>query len=696
MPFLKLNNSWSDLSKYYNQPFDNKPKIPAIRYVGFDDGLIRGGIINTTLASVQDTLRIGKFIASGKGVLFVIKQVGLQLSSPLLEQLPPSNPLPTLGQGRVQNIVNTVTNFINSKSPNQIYNLGLNTLAQIPVNAFGQHIIRQGKLPVFGGGYLSGVNVNTDNSSAFKGYNYAYIATQNNLNSKPTDNQYTSNYQGTLGEQVTNISTSGKTQAEANANFDKIKQNLIKQGKIPVDLNRTVNLADLTITSSNKLSYKNAPNRLLQYLQKIQLKSSNTGNKLSSLITNPIELSSYNGGPESTYGIGKTFINTYPDQRTNISVNLSDPKISLLNGFEPDSYSELDKKSSILSPIFQRQNKTYIPITDDFYIDDPSPSNNNIENRIGVSKIGKKGNVVRSVDAINTISIMDGNTFYKYSGTGINKNIGNSDYSSDNQFGNSSLFTYSKNTSGKVQAGNFGRDIIKFRIEFINNNKINETEILAFRAYIDDFTDGMTSKWNTFNYMGRGEDFYVYNGFTRDISVSFTLYAHSPEEMRPIYQKLNYLMSTFTPDYSSKLKMRGNIAKLTVGDYLYQQPGIFTDIKLSGMLDTHWEIAMSDPEGGADSSQYEVPKHIKVSLTFKPIHNFLPRRAYKNTLVNSPFITRNDKQNKYLLADLGSDGKSKTFTVPQSKQEEEAQFQEGMRQFQQGVDMGILDRRRDV
>ena len=693
MPFLSLNNSWSDLSKYYNQPFDNKPKIPAIRYVGFDDGLIRGGIINTTLASVQDILRIGKFIASGKGVLFVTKQVGLQLSSPLLEQLPPSNPLPTLGQGRIQNIVNTVTNFINSKSPNQIYNLGLNTLAQIPVNAFGQHIIRQGKLPAFGGGYLSGVNVNTDNGSAFKGYNYAYIATQNNLNSKSTDNQYTSNYQGTPGEQVVNISASGKTQAEANANFEKIKQNLIKQGKIPVDLNRTVDLGETVVTTANKFSYKNSPNRLLQYLQKIQVKSTKTGKSVvSDIVTTPVELSSYNGGPESTYGIGKTFINTYPDQRTNVSNNPSDPKTSLLNGFEPTPYSQLDEISSTLSPIVQRQNKIYIPI--DETLNSINLSNNNIENRVGVSKIGKETSLVRSVDAINTISIMDGNTFYKYSGTGISKNVGNSDYSSENQFGNSSLFTYSKNTSGKVQAGNFGRDIIKFRIEFINNNKINETEILAFRAYIDDFTDGMTSKWNTFNYMGRGEDFYVYNGFTRDISVSFTLYAHSPEEMRPIYQKLNYLMSTFTPDYSSKLKMRGNIAKLTVGDYLYQQPGIFTDIKLSGMLDTHWEIAMNDPEEGADSSQYEVPKHIKVSLTFKPIHNFLPRRAYKNTLVNTPFVTRNDKQNKYLSADLGSDGKSKTFTVPQSKQEEEAQFQEGMRQFQQGVNMGILDQKK--
>jgi hypothetical protein len=107
-------------------------------------------------------------------------------------------------------------------------------------------------------------------------------------------------------------------------------------------------------------------------------------------------------------------------------------------------------------------------------------------------------------------------------------------------------------------------------------------------------------------------------------------------------------MSAFAPDYNTANKMRGNIGYLTVGDYIYQQPGVFTDIKLSGMLDTHWEIAFNAPENGESKNQYEVPKHIKVNLSFKPIHNFLPRRAKASTLDKSPFITPNDATNKYL------------------------------------------------
>jgi hypothetical protein len=235
---------------------------------------------------------------------------------------------------------------------------------------------------------------------------------------------------------------------------------------------------------------------------------------------------------------------------------------------------------------------------------------------------------------------MPGSTFYNWAAQATTPNSINS---------NSSLFTYTSNTDGKANGGSFGRDIIKFRIEFINNDSSNgDTDMLVFRAYIDDFNDGMSAKWNSYRYMGRGEDFYIYDGFTRDISISFTIHAHSPEEMKPLYQKLNYLMSTFTPDYSSKLKMRGNIAKLTVGDYLYQQPGVFTDIKLSGFMDTHWEIGMDEPEGGDASNQYEVPKHIKVSLSFKPIHNFLPRRVTADNPNRAPFVTRNDVNNKYL------------------------------------------------
>ena len=121
--------------------------------------------------------------------------------------------------------------------------------------------------------------------------------------------------------------------------------------------------------------------------------------------------------------------------------------------------------------------------------------------------------------------------------------------------------------------------------------------------------------------MGRGEEFYVYNGFTRDISIGFTVFAHSKSEMRPLYTKINNLMSSFTPDYSAAGLMRGNVGYLTVGDYLYRVPGVFTSMKITNLLETHWETNL-------DGDTYELPKLMNITMAFKPIHSFVPRRNY--------------------------------------------------------------------
>jgi hypothetical protein len=43
--------------------------------------------------------------------------------------------------------------------------------------------------------------------------------------------------------------------------------------------------------------------------------------------------------------------------------------------------------------------------------------------------------------------------------------------------------------------------------------------------------------------------------------------------MSILYTKLNYLMSLATPDYKNN-QMRGNYIYLTIGDYIYRQPGV--------------------------------------------------------------------------------------------------------------------------
>jgi hypothetical protein len=167
--------------------------------------------------------------------------------------------------------------------------------------------------------------------------------------------------------------------------------------------------------------------------------------------------------------------------------------------------------------------------------------------------------------------------------------------------------------------------------------------------------DSLNSNWKEFYYMGRGEPFYVYENFKRELTFTFVLFAHSAEEMPAIYTKLNYLMSSMAPDYNSKNQMRGNYSLLTIGDYIYQQPGVFTSMNITDHLTAPWEIALDEPENResdrGDGKQHEVPKYLKVNMTFKPIHNFLPKRNHRGGDHTATFITPNFRvghPNRYL------------------------------------------------
>jgi hypothetical protein len=106
--------------------------------------------------------------------------------------------------------------------------------------------------------------------------------------------------------------------------------------------------------------------------------------------------------------------------------------------------------------------------------------------------------------------------------------------------------------------------------------------------------------------------------------------------MKPLYQKLNYLISSLAPDYSSAGLMRGNIAELTIGDFVLYQPGIITSLDIIIDEDSNWEIALQEPDAQpneTDADMHELPQLLKCSMTFIPIYNFLPRKN-----AQAPFI----------------------------------------------------------
>ncbi len=85
------------------------------------------------------------------------------------------------------------------------------------------------------------------------------------------------------------------------------------------------------------------------------------------------------------------------------------------------------------------------------------------------------------------------------------------------------------------------RDLIKFRIEAVNNDTPTQSAWMVFRAYLKDITDTPNPTWNTVNYVGRGEPFYIYKGFERNLSFTLQVAAMSEAELKPMWQKLNLI-----------------------------------------------------------------------------------------------------------------------------------------------------------
>tara|TARA_Y100001972_G_scaffold74460_1_gene90535 strand:- start:820 stop:2886 length:2067 start_codon:yes stop_codon:yes gene_type:complete len=188
-------------------------------------------------------------------------------------------------------------------------------------------------------------------------------------------------------------------------------------------------------------------------------------------------------------------------------------------------------------------------------------------------------------------------------------------------------------------------DLVKFSMGYVQNNNSGNTNFMNFRAFLGEFTDSYTSDWGETQYVGRADKFYNYKGFSREIQISWTVFAQSKAELIPMYKKLNFLASGCAPSYSTGGFMQGNLMRLTVGGYLFNQLGFIKGITYTVPTECTWEIAI-DNAGGSDSSVKELPHMIKVSgFTFTPIQEFVPRIANPDNLGNTPYIALNNGVN---------------------------------------------------
>jgi hypothetical protein len=760
MPLLNLKTNLKDIKYGQDQPGGGDSRQPYIktdintvdtgfnrlRLTKFDDGLIRGGVIGALNSSVVDTLRIGKFFLDfPKGPLFIVKQIGLQLTNPRLEV--PKN-IANIAAGAPSNVLSVGTNGL--LQPTRIYNLGVNTLLQVPLNAFGGHIIRHGLLPI--------------QSDASK---YEAIVTANNdsfnLNDPSKNNRLVSlSRKFQLGDRVINrtIGTTANTINQITSAINALTGTSIPQLNGPIDtviddylggpgsvygIGRTlikrysntedgfrINLANQfsnqfagktrnSTGNPESVKIKNTKDFAVSTTSRSTLNSNgwtyNDGISLDNSFLNTIakdadknginvvnQKNSYNDANTRAkngffYGVSNYSSSIYVSgslkDNSGISSTL-DYTISSIKDTQSGSYSNTyagNSRDSTGAPIINskviRDNNVGLGVSKQYFfsgssagpIDYPRPfDKTTYPKSIDVQLDVVSNQVTRTPDVVISPSdsaknasyqkyqdIIDsrklgGITYYDKNknevnafgiyGVGLNvpsftnnilpNSTGNIVYYNGNslltinkaftwsnitrelrvgsgrqdEINLTPIFTENAHFAGDTASGKNIRDLVKFRIQAVNTDGPDSGRWMVFRAYITNLSDDTTPEWTDVKYAGRGDKFYIYNGFTRKINVTFQVAALSEGEMRFIYQKLNFLMGNAMPDYNNNL-MRGPLVRMSIGNWIDCQLGKLDSVSLKPVQDSPWEIALDEPEAG--TKQLILPHVVEVTLGFTPI-----------------------------------------------------------------------------
>ena len=547
-----------------------------------DDGLIRGGTVGSLKSSKIDTLRIGKFFTSfPQGPLFITKQIGLQLSNPRLEtkQI-------TIGKGKgILGFINNVANNLNSTlGPTRIYNLGINTLAQIPVNALGKHFNRHGLTLV------------QDDQTK-----YLAVAEFNNK-----DNYLTTN------------------------RLIKLKDKLINQPKSKTfDLLNTL-LSGVENVSGFKNPLKSSKDKQFIIDDYIGGPSSVYGIGRTTIRRydftgvkgeNKTSLPTINY--RTTLGLSNLYFSatqkeTYPQPPPFYSrKGLVFPSLPWFHLPQPEinKYNNIDTTDPIQKPTQIDQN----------VIDYKSPNipSNAVkrykELREAVDKLNKPSSKIipfSTVPNANFESTGFGPFKYKEFETGL-ENI-------ELQRNPSSPFKY----YGKATPSNDGSqltynntdtysridsDILTNVFTIINPFAAKEHKIFL-SSYMKGFKDDFNATWNEINYAGRAESFYVYNKFKRSVSFNLQIPCFNRKELFEKHRALGQLASTTSGAYNDGF-LGGVLIKLNIGNYIVGEYSILNSLTYSIPDDTSWDIT---PEG-------RLAMLVDASFSFTIIHKELPQ-----------------------------------------------------------------------
>lgn len=136
---------------------------------------------------------------------------------------------------------------------------------------------------------------------------------------------------------------------------------------------------------------------------------------------------------------------------------------------------------------------------------------------------------------------------------------------------------------------------------------------IQFRAVLSGISINNSSDWESFRYLGRSDQVYVYKGFTQDVSFNFKIYPNNETEMDNIWKKADYLTGLSQPaGYKNDLYIIPPMVSLTIGKIFDDQPIILKSINVSISDESSWDI------------DKELPHFIEISISADIIQTKIP------------------------------------------------------------------------
>jgi len=660
--------------------------------VTFDDGIVRGGAVTQAERILQDVFRIGKFTASVKGGLFVVKQLGLQAMNPAVDVDP-----------------KTPTSGLFGVSATLGYN-PLTMLANVATARGGVHLARHGLFP-FDSDYLNKYGKATSNRElnqrfidpAYK--SFENLGTPNEAlrdpggysrliglmkellpNSfKPTNKEKSPSMAQQLKELVgiSSIARISSTFGGAQSYFG-IGGTSIRRAGHPYLTNYTTSptleksvsggTAEdiLNAVSQTQPQYLDSAKRDTYYAAtkvygqqdvgnigekdlkqltytlggaKISGEESNNGDRnkigFQSEIIDAIE--KYNPfspkypvpADKFKKKTGNTFKETLNDGPNPYDVDSS----NLIKQYRTVSYGKLQKAKKGVAGRSNTFNDFRHDLTlsgSESFITNPSVArydSRNLEDYFGLGKQGKIG-AQRNLPFVTNIEYRAGSTqpIVKSNQEFRGDRINIIDYKRHDKPLSKDLVYERGIYNNPTLPG--AEDFVEFYFSSItlNGGKNNPAEAIVFRATFDSITDNHKPSWSSVKYMGRADPLYVYQGYERSISFGFTVHIGSRDEMKASWRKLNYLASWTAPEYTKAGFIKGPMIRLNIGNLYRKMPGYLANLTYTfDNTQTNWETAklVEDQKLSGQNSSLSMPGVLQLPKTIQVSCEFVPVGVYR-------------------------------------------------------------------